>query len=135
MRRLVAASAVAAALVVGAAAPAGASAFYNRVTTSKPNPAKVHLSCGIFCASNFKIAPGGHASRPGKGGSFILNNEGDFNGQDTFACQLRHHDVADHGWATLEDPDKKYEWYVFAENGSQVKGSPFRIQFTECNLP
>ncbi len=135
MRRPVVTAVLAGALVLAASGPASASAYYNRVSTSKPNPAKVHLSCGIFCASTFKIAPGGHASRPGKGGSFILANEGDFTDQDTFACQTLHNSIGDHGWATLEDPDARYEWYVFAKGGSQVKGSPFVIRFTECNLP
>ena len=133
MNRLLAlaGAAAAAALLAATAAPAGASAFYNEVDSGQPDPAVVVFSCGVFCNNTFKIAPGGNASRPGKAGSFVLWGDIGFTGQKADACQLNTLEVEDHGWGQLEDPDDDYRWLVFSNNGSQVSGSPFGVQFGE----
>ena len=131
MKRLLVLTGIAAALLGATASTAGASAFYNEVESGQPDPAVVAFSCGVFCNNSFKIAPGGNASRPGKGGSFTLSGAIGFTGQPAKACELDVHDVEDHGWGQLGDPGDTYQWSVFDDGGEQVSGSPFPVKFGE----
>lgn len=109
------------------AAAAAGSAFYNESSSGKPDPALVHLSCGVFCENNFNIKPGKSAARPGKRGHFILDNDGGFTGRPANACQFNSLKVDDHGYGQLEFTSR-YRWLVFGNDSSQVSGSPFAIR-------
>jgi hypothetical protein len=113
------------------AEPAAASAFYNESESGQPNPAQLDFSCGIFCHNSWNISVGDSASRPGEGGSFLLDNGGGFTGQSSEACDTGggHPDVQDHGWAELHYLGGAYQWRMYGSDQSPISGSPFALQF------
>jgi hypothetical protein len=129
MRRLAVSLSVSVLLGLAFASAASGSAFYNQSSSGEPNPAELNFSCGVFCNNNFELEPGQSASRPGKGGTFYLTNDGGFTGQAAHACELDSRTVQDHGWGVLEYTNSSYEWDVYGDNQQPVSGSPFGLRF------
>lgn len=118
LRRLTGCLAVGLAAALANAPQAGASAFYNNTDDDGfPATFSIHLNCGIFCHNTWTLRPGQSASRPGKGGDFLLDVPGK-------ACDdytPHHPPVQDHGWAEIRahSATSKF-WSIFGSNQQHV---------------
>lgn len=120
------------------ATPASASAIYNDSESGKPNPVHIYFSCGTFCSNHFKVVVGGSASRPGKSGTFVDDEQADasdWTGQGDNTCMFDQHSLEDHGWASLEYQSGEYAWAIYGSDQNSVSGSPFALHFKSCGSP